>query len=174
MADGFVCAALATRNVEFYDNRVFDPDAIARMRRSLEPMATPWLQVHAVARERGIQIVTADRVEAEGIDPRQVLLVAYDWTPDAKRLVDRGARPATLVSFEPPVIAWWLYYHLELISARFPHTFLFEGARDRVAPMTRFHPLYFPQPCPAPRPTGRPWSKRRFLAMINSNKAMPR
>jgi hypothetical protein len=118
--------------------------------------------------------MTADRVEAEAIDPRKVLLVAYDWTPDAKRLVRDGARPAALVSFEPPVIAWWLYYHLEEVSVQFPHVFLFEGARDRVAPMARFHPLFFPQPCPHPRPTGRSWSRRRFLAMINSHKAFPR
>src|SRR5262249_7890694 len=39
---------------------------------------------------------------------------------------------------------------------------------------SRFHPLYFPQPCPAPRPTGLPWSRRRFLVMINSNKALPK
>src|ERR1700716_3581789 len=119
MAEGLTYAALATRNTEFYENRVFDPAAIARMRRSLEPMATPWLHVQSVARERGLRLMTADRVDAEGIDPHRALLVAYDWTPDAKRLVDRGARPATLVSFEPPVIAWWLYYHVEAISARF-------------------------------------------------------
>jgi alpha(1,3/1,4) fucosyltransferase len=173
-APGFAYAALATRNTEFYDDRVFDPPAIASMRRSLEPMARPWPQVHAVARERGIRLMTADRVAAEGIDPRETLLVAYDWTPDAERLLARGARAAALVSFEPPVIAWSLYYYLEQVSARFPHTFLFEGARERVARTTRFHPLYFPQPCPYPRPTGQPWSKRRFLAMINSNKALPR
>src|SRR6266571_6783991 len=174
MANGYRYAALATLNTEFYDNRVFDPDAIVRMRRSLEPMATPWLQVHAVARERGIQLVTADRVSAEGIDPRQVLLIAYDWTPAAERLAAQGARPAALVSFEPPVIAWRLYYNLGPLSLRFPHTFLFEGARERVAPTTRFHPLHFPQPCPHPQPTGRSWSKRRSLTMINSNKALPR
>jgi hypothetical protein len=167
-------AALATRNTEFYENRVFDPRAIADMRPSLEPMATPWLQVHAVARDRGLQLITADRVEAEGIDPRDVLLIAYDWTPDSERLILQGAKPAALVSFEPPVIAWWLYYNLERVSARFPHAFLFEGARDRVAYTSRFHPLYFPLPCPVPRPTGRPWSQRRFLTMINSNKAFPR
>jgi hypothetical protein len=169
----FAYAALATRNVEFYENRVFDPHAIGRMRRSLEPMATPWLRARAVARERGIELLTADRVKTQGIDPRQVLLVAYDWTPDAERLLAQGARPAALVSFEPPVIAWWLYYHLGSVSLKFPHTFLFEGARERVAPTTRFHPLFFPQPCPHPRPTGRSWSKRRFLTMINSNKALP-
>src|ERR1051326_3010867 len=93
------------------------------MRASLRPMAAPWLNVHAAARERGLRMITADRVDAEGIDPRDVLVVAYDWTPDAARLIKAGARPATLVSFEPPVIAWWLYYHLERISATFPHTF---------------------------------------------------
>src|SRR5437764_2517587 len=173
MPDGFKYAALATRNDEFYADRVFDPRAIAGMRPSLEPMATPWLSVQAAARERGLRLLTADRVEAEGIDPRQVLVIAYDWTPDAERLIARGARPAILVSFEPPVIAWWLYYHLERVSAWFPHTFLFEGARERVAASTWFHPLYFPQPCPPPRPTGRSWPNRRFLAMINSNKALP-
>jgi hypothetical protein len=174
MASRFNHAALATGNVEFYANRVFDPDALAAMQPTVAAMAMPWLHVHDAARERGLRLMTSDRIGDEGIDPRQVLVLAYDWTPDAERLVARGARPAALISFEPPVIAWRLYYHLEPVSRRFPHSFLFEGARDRVAPTTRFHPLYFPQPCPFPRPTGRAWSKRRFLVMINNNKAIPR
>jgi len=173
IAGGYTHAALATRNTEFYADRIFDPATLATIRPSLEPMATPWLQVYAVARERGLRLMTADRVGCEGIDPRNVLLVAYDWTPDAERLVAQGARRAALVSFEPPVIAWRLYYNLQRISARFPHTFLFEGARDRVSPATRFHPLFFPLPCPPPRAVGPPWSRRRFLAMINSNKRIP-
>lgn len=168
-------AVLATRNTEFYANRLFDPADVARLRPSLIPMATPWLRVHSLAAQRGLRVVTADRVDAEGLDPRDVLLIAYDWTPDAEALVARGARPAALVSFEPPVIAWSLYAHLAQISARFPHTFLFEGARDQVAVgITRFHPLSFPQPCPPPRPTGETWNRRRFLVMINSNKALAR
>ena len=167
-------AALATRNSEFYGNRVFDADAIKAMRPTLQPMASPWLHVYTAALERGIRLVTADRVFEDGIDPRDVKLIAYDWTPDAENLIKRGAVPAALVSFEPPVIAWWLYYHLERVSAIFPHTFLFEGARERVAPITRFHPLSFPLPCPPPRPTGLPWTTRRFLAMISSNKSLPR
>lgn len=166
-------AALATRNTEFYDDRVFHSEALAGMRASLQPMAAPWLHVYAAARERGLRLMTADRVETEGIDPREVLVVAYDWTPDAESLIKRGARPAVLVSFEPPVIAWSLYYNLQRISALFPHTFMFDGARERAASVTWFHPLHFPQPCPAPRPTGRPWAQRRFLTMVNSNKALP-
>ncbi len=137
-------------------------------------LSGPWVAVQAVARERGLRLMTADAVSAEDIDPHRILVVACDWTAGAKRLIAQGARPAALISFEPPVTAWNLYYHLEQVSDRFPHVFLFEGARDRVAPTTRFHPLYFPQPCPAPRPTGRAWSKRRLLAMIDDNQSIPR
>jgi Glycosyltransferase family 10 (fucosyltransferase) C-term len=174
MASRLTHVALAIRIPEFSGDRVFDSGRVAALRPSLQAMARPWLHVHAVARERGLRLMTSDRVDDEGIDPRQVLLVAYDWTPDAKRLVGKGARPAALISFEPPIISWWLHAHLERLSERFPHTFLFEGARDRVARTTRFHPLYFPQPCPPPRPTGRAWSKRRLLVMINNNSAIPR
>jgi hypothetical protein len=166
-------AALATRNTEFYGDRVFDVGEVAALRPSLRSMAEPWLPIHVQARERGIRLLTADRIATEGIDPRQVMLVAYDWTPDAQNLVRQGVQPAILISFEPPVIAWSLYYHLEQISGMFPHTFMFEGARDRVHGSSRFHPLNFPLPCPYPRPTGRSWAQRRFLTMVNSNKGLP-
>jgi hypothetical protein len=174
MASQFPYVALATNTAEFAGDCVFDPTAIGEMRPGVAARAAPWLQVYEAARERGLRLLSADRISDEGIDPRQVLLIACDWTPDARRLLRQGARPAALISFEPPVSAWWLYYHLEQVSARFPHTFLFEGARDRVAPTTRFHPLYFPQPCPPPRPTGRAWSHRRLLVMIDNNTAVPR
>jgi hypothetical protein len=174
VASGTPLVALATRNTEFYANRVFHPEAIAAMRPSLQPMAAPWLAVQTAATEHGIRLVTADQVSEVASNRRDLLVIAYDWTPDAERLIAKGGRPAVLVSFEPPVIAWSLYYDLQRISARFPHTFLFEGARERVALSSRFHPLFFPQPCPPPRPTGLHWRSRRFMAMINSNKAVPR
>ncbi|HEY2593088.1 MAG TPA: glycosyltransferase family 10, partial [Chloroflexota bacterium] len=128
----------------------------------------------APAREHGLQVVNADSISAQHIDPKRVLVVATDWTREAQKLVSQGARPAVLVSFEPPVIAWWLYYHLERVSALFPHTFMYEGARERVAPTTWFHPLFFPVPCPPPRPTGLPWPSRRFMVSLSDNRAMPR
>jgi hypothetical protein len=154
---------------------VFEYAALAtRDRASVEAMATPWLQVHAAAGERGLKLITADQVAAEDVDPHRVLLIATDWTRDAQKLVDKGARRAALVSFDPPVTAWWLYYRLERVSALFPHTFMYEGARERVAPTTRFHPLFYPVPCPPPRPTGLPWTSRRFMVAINDNAALPR
>ncbi len=167
-------AALTSAHGEFSADRVFDQGVIAAMPPSLAVEARAWVTVRDLARQRGVRLMTADRVPEKDVDPRQVLLVAADWGPAAQRLVQQGARPAALISLEPPVIAWSLYSDLENVSARFPHTFLFEGARDRVAPTTRFHPLYFPQPCPPPRPTGLAWSKRRFLVMLADNQAVPR
>jgi hypothetical protein len=134
----------------------------------------PWPQVKSNARQRGLRLVSTEQMAADEIDPHRSLLVARDWTKDTQRLAARGARPAALVAFDSPVKAWWLYYHLESISAQFPHTFMYEGARERVAPTTWFHPLYFPVPCPPPRPTGLPWSGRRFMIAIDDNHAMPR
>jgi hypothetical protein len=135
--------------------------------------AAPWLEVQAAALERGLRLMNADALASAHIDPREILLVATDWTAEAERLVKQGARPAALVAFDPPVAAWRLYYNLEQISARFPHTFMYDGARERVAPITRFHPLFSPVPCPPPRPTGLPWPSRRFLVAIAGNRVVP-
>jgi hypothetical protein len=161
-------AALVTRNTEFYAGRVFGAHSIGVMRPSLQPMAWPWLAVHQEARTRGMDVITADQVT----DARGVKLIAYDWTPDAERLLAAGAEPAALVSFEPPVIAWQLYADLPSISARFAHTFWFEGARPRA--QGRFHRLHFPQRRPPVEQARVPWGERRFLVMINSNKVLAR
>jgi hypothetical protein len=142
-------------------------------RTPLQLKAPPWPRVRAAARERGLRLTTADSLADDAVDPRRVLLIADGWTSTTGRLTRLGARPAVLLSFDPPVVAWSLYYHLEQISAQFPHTFLFEGARDRVAPTSRFHPLYCPVPCPPPRPTGLPWSNRRFMVAMCDNAAIP-
>jgi hypothetical protein len=135
--------------------------------------ATPWHEVQTAAKERGLRLLNSDTLAREHLDPREILLIATDWTAETERLLKQGARPAALVAFDPPIKAWRLYYDLEQVSARFPHTFMYEGARERVAPITRFHPLHSPVPCPPPRPTGRPWPNRRFLVAIAGNRAVP-
>jgi hypothetical protein len=118
--------------------------------------------------------MTADLVAAHRLDPREVTVISYDWPPATAALVAQGARLGVLTSLEPPVIAWQLYFTLPRLSARFPHVLLFGGGARRVAPGTRFHPLYFPQ-VRQPRPIDWPaWPRRRFLVSINSNKAMVR
>src|SRR5262245_4220436 len=104
---------------------------------------TPWLRVRELARDAGLEVMTADLVNPRGIDPRDVTVISYDWPPSTDTLVAQGARLGVLTSLEPPVIAWELYYHLAEISARFPHTFLFEGGRRRASASSSFHELHF-------------------------------
>jgi hypothetical protein len=87
-----VYGALAIRTPEFHDDRVFDLDKVRTMRPSLLSMAAMWMAAYREGCARGVRLLTADRVEREGIDPRRVLLVAYDWTPQSRALAARGAR----------------------------------------------------------------------------------
>lgn len=155
-------------------NRVFDREQIATFRKSLHSMALPWLRVSELGREHGFELMTADQVQARDLDPRDVLLISYDWTPEAAALLAAGARPVLTTTMEPPVIAWSYYFNLRRITARFPHAYLFSGARARTAPSTRFHPLLFPQVQGEAFHSGEPWAARRYLTMVNSNKAIVR
>jgi hypothetical protein len=167
--------ALAIGVREFQGNRVFHAATAAGFRQSLVPMALPWVRTAEVARESGFELLTADQVIARRIDPRSVTLISYDWPLASESLVAAGARPGILLTLEPPIIAWRFYSRLRSLSVPFPHAFVFEGARRQLAPGTTFHPLNFPQadppsarlPCP-------PWAERKYLVMINSNKAIVR
>jgi glycosyl transferase family 10 (putative fucosyltransferase) len=145
--------------------------AVVATRSPVDLARTPWAQLRLAAAEHEIELVSVDLHER---DYRETLVIADEWSRDVQRLVARGAEPAALVCFEPPITAWRVYYHLERISARFPHTFMYEGARERVAPTTWFHPIYFPVPCPPHRPTGLPWPNRRFMVALFDATAAPR
>ena len=140
--------------------------AVLATRKPVDLSRTPWPDVQRTAAEHDIRIVTADHLTSHEYDLTAAVVIADDWTRDVERLIVGGAASAVLLSFEPPITAWRLYYHLERISAQFAHSFLYEGARERVAPTTWFHPLYWPVPCPPPRPTGLPWPGRRFMVAM--------
>ena len=132
---------------------------------------TPWKLVREYGRAAGLDVMTADTFSTRGIDPRDGMVISYDWPPSTEALFQGGAKLGVLTSLEPPVIAWELYYHLPKLSALFPHVYLFAGGEQRAARSSRFHPLHFPQVRTA-RPNYQ--GERRFLVSITSNKAMVR
>jgi hypothetical protein len=167
--------ALAIGVQEFQENRVFHAATAGTFRQSLVPMALPWVRAAEVARDSGFELLTADQVAARRIDPRTMTLISYDWPPASEALVAVGARPGILLTLEPPIIAWRFYSRLRSLSAPFPHAFVFKGAHRQLAPGTIYHPLYFPQAePPSARPPPPPWAERKYLVMINSNKAIVR
>ena len=163
--------ALAIRNATMQADQIFDlrPDGPVD-----QAPYTPWRLVREMAAERGLLLITADRVAELSLDPRKVTLIAYDMPPIAAQLSAAGARMGILTSLEPPIIAWELYLRLPRLSARFPHVFLFGGAANRVAAESVFHPLHFPQVRDAISFSWTDWPRRRFMVSINSNKAMVR
>jgi hypothetical protein len=173
VSDSLRPVALSIRNADMQGDRIFAllPDGPVD-----QAPYTPWRIVREQAAAAGFHLMTADQVFKRGIDPREVLVISYDWPPSTDMLVRNGARLGVLTSLEPPVIAWELYYKLRKLSAHFPHVYLFAGAANRLAPQTwgKFHPLYFPQ-VRTPRPwTDAEWQRRKFLVSINSNKAIVR
>lgn len=167
--------ALAIRNEEFRDSRIFDPAAIAGMRESLHPIAQPWVAVRQRAESHGLNMVTADQVATRRIDPRSVLLIAYDASPASEALLAQGARPALLTTLEPPVIAWSFYDRLPILSARFPHALVFAGACNRLAPGCTPHELRYPVAAGGGGRRTPLWEDRPgYLVMVNSNKAIVR
>ena len=168
---GVTPVALAIRNADMQGNRIFDlpPDGPVD-----QAPYTPWRLVRDFGAAAGFELMTADQVAIQGIDPRQVTVISYDWPPATDTLVAQGAHLAVLTSLEPPVIAWELYYKLPKLSRSFPHVYLFGGAASRVASTTQFHPLQFPQVRVLQERHEEDWQQRRFLVSINSNKAMVR
>jgi hypothetical protein len=163
--------ALSIRNADMQGDRIFNlrPDGPVD-----QAPYTPWRLVRELGQAAGFELMTADQVDARGIDPREVTVISYDWPPSTDALVAQGAQLGVLTSLEPPVIAWELYYHLRETSGRFAHTWLFEGGRERAAATTQFHTLYFPQVRQLRPLDWQEWQQRRFLVSINSNKAMVR
>jgi len=171
VSSGLRPVALSIRNADMQGDRIFElrPDGPVD-----QAPYTPWRLVREYGEAAGLQVMTADRIGALGIDPRDVTVISYDWPPSTDTLVAAGARLGVLTSLEPPVIAWELYYKLPSISSRFPHVYLFGGGANRVAPESTFHQLHFPQ-VRVPHPTSWPdWQRRRFLVSISSNKAIVR
>jgi alpha(1,3/1,4) fucosyltransferase len=163
--------ALAIRNADMQGDRIFELCDDGPVDQA---PYTPWARVRELGRDAGMELMTADQVFARGVNPHDVRVISYDWPPATDALVAAGAHLQLLTSLEPPVIAWELYYHLKRISARFPHTMLFDGGRRRAATSTRFHSLYFPQVRTARRFDWSEWLRRKFLVSITSNKALVR
>ena len=163
--------ALSIRNADMQGDRIFNlqPDGPVD-----QAPYTPWRLVRDLGRAVGLDLMTADQVAARGIHPQEVTVISYDWPPSTDTLAAGGASLQVLTSLEPPVIAWELYYHLRRTSARFAHTFLFNGGRERTAETTQFHTLYFPQVRHPQLIDWAEWQQRRFLVSINSNKAIVR
>lgn len=150
---------------------------LARKNRCFDPAAEYTGCGHALhvrlaraARQRGMEVATADVYLAEANPASDVVCVTDMVTPLTNRIIAKGARPAICMSLESPLNAQCFYHHIARYAGRFRHNYQFRGTQDRLAGTgTVFHPIIFPMEARIPLPM-QAWDKRDHLVMVNSNK----
>jgi hypothetical protein len=150
----------------FMSNRIFDRE-YARQFPGGESAA-------ALAEElmrRGIDMVTADVFLASPGTWGRAAMLSNETTRFTDELASRhGVIPAACVSAESPVYATEFYSSITEVSRRFRHVFLWRGTRGRATGGAEFHEMSWPYPSLARLSATQPWSGRRFLTLISSNK----
>ena len=91
--------ALAIRNANFLQDRIFELVSDGPVDQA---PYTPWRLVRDLAREHGYLVVTADRIPALGVDPRSVVVLAYDWPPARRRWSPRARGRASSPAWSHP------------------------------------------------------------------------
>lgn len=153
-----------TADIEFQNNRVFDPKHAAKF-----PGALVWSIFRDRAKERGWDIMTSDVFLKNPGRPMPALCISEMITPFTARTLAAGAVPFIILSGESPNVAYGFYHNLGKYTRPYRHAFLFRGAGARVKSPTLFHPLYWSNTCRDVR-SGLEWDKRQFLVMIAGNK----
>ena len=122
------------------------------------------------AKQRGIDVATADVYLAMPARPDQAACLTDMVTPFTDKLLSMGVRPAVCTSLESPLNAKDFYHNIVRYAGRFRHNYQFRGTQTRLSVTgTVFHPIVFPMETRTPLPL-QAWSKRSYLILVNSNK----
>ena len=122
------------------------------------------------ARQRGIDVATADVYLAMSNRPDQVVCLTDMVTPFTNKLLSMGVAPTICTSQESPLIARNFYHDIVRYAGRFRHNYQFRGTHARLAVTgTTFHPIVLPMETRTSLPL-QDWNKRSYLILINSNK----
>ncbi len=122
------------------------------------------------AKRRGLDVVTADVYLAMTKRPDQAVCLTDMVTPFTDKLLSKGVQPGICLSLESPLNAKTFYHNIVHYAGRFHHNYQFRGTQERLLGTgTVFHPIVFPMETREPMIL-QPWDKRRYLALVNSNK----
>jgi Glycosyltransferase family 10 (fucosyltransferase) C-term len=122
------------------------------------------------ARQRGINVTTADVYLAMPNRLVQAVCLTDMVTPFTDKLFSKGARPAVCMSLESPLNAKNFYHNIARYAGRFQHNYQFRGTQARLSTTgTIFHPIVFPVET-RKRLHLQAWSECNYLLLVNSNK----
>ena len=162
-------AAFCTDIHEFQAGRVLDAAFAARF-----PGAAVIPAFAQQMTEMGWEVVTGDQaleqIRCGEMVATEVYVVQEENSAVGLALLEQGAHPVLILSGESPLYAPNFYRDISLISRPFPHRVLFTGAHSEVGDGGTNHPLLFPAFHQGEALALRPWSDRRYLALLAGNK----
>jgi hypothetical protein len=122
------------------------------------------------ARRRGMDVATADVYLAMAKRPARAVCLTDMVTPFTDKLLSKGVQAGICLSLESPLNAKTFYHNIVHYAGRFRHNYQFRGTQERLLGTgTVFHPIVFPMETREPMIL-QPWDKRKYLALVNSNK----
>lgn len=161
--------AFCTDAAVFQQNRILDENVA-----QLYPGALWVTRLTQYAKSRGIKTVTGDvaisLIRSGDLRSSDVLVIQEDHSDHGFELLRMGAKPLVVTCLESPLYARDFYEHLPEIAEVFRDRILFRGAFNHVPSNGNNHVLHFPSFSVESAYGSIPWSQRKFMVMIASNK----
>jgi len=150
---------------EFWQNRILNRSYMSQF-----PGAISLTELAETAQNAGYQVMTADVFLANPTPAGVGFCITEIGSIHTDDLLRRGVIPAIYTCGESPIIAFDFYHNLARYVGRYQHAFLFGGASKRLKGTgVHFHPFFWPNASRQVTP-GKPWTQKRKITMINSNK----
>jgi hypothetical protein len=120
--------------------------------------------------ERGIQLITPDIYFSLSPKPTKAIYVRSSSMIDFdSRLKDAGVKYAVLIADEHPLYACRLYWNLKKYTRDFDYVYMLKGAKNQLAPNTKFREWHLPHAYSARRRLTANFKRKKYLTLINSN-----
>jgi len=103
-----------------------------------------WMYLlYQKAKEQGIKVMLGKTYLKENIFSSDDLVLSETFTANTQRLLQSGAQPFLLYSFESPKVDWKFFMRIRQHAAHYTHAYLFSGAAPYLPPETTLHPFYW-------------------------------
>jgi len=132
-----------------------------------------WMYLlYQKAQEKGIRVMLGTTYLKEQEFSAEDLILSETFTANTQRLLQSGARPFLLYSFESPNVDWKFFMRIYQHAEHYPHAYLFCGAAPYLPAQTKLHPFYWTNDIKdIEKAKQLPLTKRNeLLVMIASNK----
>jgi len=153
---------------QLLENKIFDPILAKKISHTI--LSTCYLYKEAQKQE--IQFITPDVFLGLENKPKNALLVSALITPFTKKLISCGVKPIILICQESSIIATRFYIGLKKYSNLYKHSFVFKGMKKRLGKKTIYHQMFFPQSFNFNNFEILPFTEKKFLTIIVSNKKL--